>query len=187
MPELPITLLARRQVCGNAVFTVYFDHIRDAAGREVVDYLSVVPHHHAAGKISGVAVLPIFQGTIGLVRIYRHPLGDFRWELARGFIDAGEAPAAAALRELREEMGLSAREASLRPLGTVAPEPGVLDARVQLFLAEDCTMAKEVSEGDIGHRGVRFFPRAELARLIDDGEIIDPCTLVAGLKYLASP
>lgn len=187
MASLPITLQTRTQICHNAVFTVYFDHIRDAAGNEVRDYLSVVPHHRAAHKVSGIAVLPVVADGFGLIRVYRHPLGEYSWEVARGFVDSAETPAQAALRELREETGLVAAEGSLRSLGTIAPEPGVLDARVQLFAAEGCEPGHGASVVEMGHREMKLFARDELRGLIDRGEILDPCTLVLCLKYLSLP
>ncbi len=184
MPDAPITLLARREVCRNSVFTVYFDHIRDAAGNEVTDFLSVVPHHRTADGVTGVAVLPVLENKIGLIRIYRHPIGGYCWEIARGFVDRAETPAAAALRELVEETGLVAPVASLRDLGTLAPEPGVLAARVKLFAAEGCTRGNTEPGGEMGHREMKFFTRQELLGLADSGEIMDPCTLVCCYKYL---
>ena len=187
MASLPITLQTRTQICRNAVFTVYFDHIRDAAGNEIRDYLSVVPHHRAAHKVSGIAVLPVAADGFGLIRVYRYPLGEYSWEVARGFVDSAETPAQAALRELREETGLVAAEGSLRSFGAIAPEPGVLDARVQLFVAEGCQRGHGASVLEMGHRELRFFARGELCGLIDRSEILDPCTLVLCLKYLSLP
>lgn len=187
MSDLPITLLARREVCRNAVFTVYFDHIRDAAGNEVTDYLTVVPHHRAADGVTGVAVLPVMDGGFGLIRIYRHSLGGHGWEVARGFVDEAETAAAAALRELSEETGLVTDAASLRDMGTLAPEPGVLEARVRLFAAEGCTRGRAAPGAEMGHREVKYFTRQELGGLIQGGEVMDPCTLVCCYKYLGLP
>lgn len=187
MASPPITLQTRTEICRNAVFTVYLDHIRDAAGNEVKDYLSIVPHHRTAHKVSGVAVLPVMAGGVGLIRIYRHPLADYSWEVARGFIDVSETPEQAARRELREETGLIAADRSLMSFGTIAPEPGVLDARVQLFSAQECGQGDAESVVEMGHREIRVFAREELRGLIERGEILDPCTLVLCLKYLSLP
>lgn len=188
MPDRPITLLARREVCRNTVFTVYFDHIKDTAGNEVTDYLSVVPHHRAANGVTGVAVLPVVDGRLGLIRIYRHPLGEQSWEIVRGFVDQAETPDAAAVRELREEAGLVVAVESLRELGTIAPEAGVIEARIRLFAAEGCARESGACSNEMGHRETKYFTREALAGMIDRGEIMDPCTLVCCYRYLsASP
>ncbi len=44
---------------------------------------------------------------IVLIRQYRYPLGDYLYELPAGLIDAGETPDMAAIREMKEETGLS--------------------------------------------------------------------------------
>ena len=187
MSDQPITLLSRREICRNAVFTVYFDHIRDAAGNEVTDYLTVVPHHRAADGVTGVAVLPVLENKFGLIRIYRHSLGKHGWEIPRGFVDEAETAATAALRELAEETGLVAAAGSLRDLGMLAPEPGVLEARVRLFVAEDCAQGSTAHGNEMGHRETKYFTRDEFAGLADRGEIMDPCTLVCCYRYLQLP
>lgn len=58
----------------------------------------------------GVVIYPILKedpGKIVLIRQYRYPLGDYLYELPAGLIDAGETPDAAAIREMKEETGLS--------------------------------------------------------------------------------
>jgi len=185
MADLPVTPLARKEVFRNAVFTVYADHVCDAAGNEIRDYLTVAPHHRAAGGVTGVAVLPLLEGAFGLIRVYRHSIGEYGWEVPRGFVDRDEAPDAAALRELREETGLAA-SGPLRDLGALAPEPGVFAARVRLFAAENCTRTGAAASAELGHGGLRFFSRPELAGLIDRGEILDPCTLVCCYRHFGT-
>jgi 8-oxo-dGTP pyrophosphatase MutT (NUDIX family) len=187
MPDLPITLIGRKEVFRNTVFAVYADHVRDAAGNEVPDYLTVVPHHHDAKGVTGIAVLPVREGRFGLIRIYRHSIGAHGWEVPRGFVDRGETPATAALRELAEETGLVADSGALRDLGALAPEPGILAARVRLFAAEHCTGGTRAAHEEMGHGELRFFTRPELASLLGNGEIVDPCTLVCCYRYLGAP
>jgi putative (di)nucleoside polyphosphate hydrolase len=49
-----------------------------------------------------------------------HATRSPRWDIPKGLAEAGESPAATAIRELSEETGLVASEADLRPLGTHA-------------------------------------------------------------------
>lgn len=58
----------------------------------------------------GVVIYPILKEDpekIVLIRQYRYPLDDYLYELPAGLIDAGETPEAAAIREMKEETGLS--------------------------------------------------------------------------------
>ena len=69
----------------------------------------------------GVIIYSIVKDTDGaqkvvLIRQYRYPIDDFIYEFPAGLVDAGETYAQAAVRELKEETGLT-----LEPI-TVAPE-----------------------------------------------------------------
>ncbi|MCI8899406.1 MAG: NUDIX hydrolase [Lachnospiraceae bacterium] len=58
----------------------------------------------------GVVIYPVLREDpekIVLIRQYRYPLGDHLYELPAGLIDEGETPDAAAVREMKEETGLS--------------------------------------------------------------------------------
>ncbi|MDE6942769.1 MAG: NUDIX hydrolase [Lachnospiraceae bacterium] len=58
----------------------------------------------------GVVIYPVLREDpekIALIRQYRYPLGDHLYELPAGLIDEGETPDAAAVREMKEETGLS--------------------------------------------------------------------------------
>jgi 8-oxo-dGTP pyrophosphatase MutT (NUDIX family) len=73
-------------------------------------------------------------GRVALVRQYRHPLGESLLELPAGTLDVvDEEPAAAAHRELAEEVGLAADR--LIPLGMMWNSAGWSDERTYLYLA----------------------------------------------------
>lgn len=58
----------------------------------------------------GVVIYPILKDDpekIVMIRQYRYPLGDYLYELPAGLIDTGETPDIAAVREMKEETGLS--------------------------------------------------------------------------------
>lgn len=58
----------------------------------------------------GVVIYPILKENpekIVMIRQYRYPLDDYLYELPAGLIDAGETPNEAAIREMKEETGLT--------------------------------------------------------------------------------
>ena len=58
----------------------------------------------------GVVIFPVWREDpekVVLLRQYRYPLDDVLYELPAGLIDAGETPECAAIREMKEETGLS--------------------------------------------------------------------------------
>jgi len=177
----------RRLACGNGKYEVFFDDIEWAGGERVRDYLVVAPRAQAPGLVSGVAVLPVVDGKFALIRVYRRAIDEHAWEVPRGFVDRGEAPLAAALRELGEETGLACRPADMLPLGAVAPEGGLLAGRLCLYAALDCTRARPFDAAEFGHHELRLFEPAEMAGMAANSQIQDPGTLVAYYRYRALP
>ena len=174
----PLRRLARRIGCQNSKFFVYLDALSGESGDEVADYLVVAPRARDELGVTGVAVLPLEGDRIGLVRVYRYPIAAFGYEVPRGFVDEGETPIQAACREVQEETGLACGLDQLTDLGTLAPDPGILAARVRLFVAIcQPTMTKQ-REGELGHTGFHWHTRDELQGLVATGAIQDAITLV---------
>jgi ADP-ribose pyrophosphatase YjhB (NUDIX family) len=80
-----------------------------------------------------VALTP--SGEVLLSREYKHGTGDVAHTLPAGFVEVGEAPAAAARRELREETGHDGE--AFEPLGSHFVFPSLSGARGHFFLARD--------------------------------------------------
>jgi 8-oxo-dGTP pyrophosphatase MutT (NUDIX family) len=176
-------LRQRRLACENIRFEIFLDDVENPNGEIVHDYLVVAPKIKTGDLITGVAVLPVVDGKLGLLRIYRHPIQRYLWEVPRGFVDPGESDHSSALRELEEETGLSCADADLESLGIFAPEPGILAARARLFVARNCRVVKPFGGEEFGHKEFRLFESAQVPALHDAGEIQDPATLIACFLY----
>ena len=181
--DAPVRLIKRKLGCANRVFEVFLDDIEGPGGETVNDFVVLAPRQRAENQVTGVAILPVLDGNLGLLRIYRHPVGIYTWEVPRGFVDAGEKAAASALRELEEETGLQCDPHDVLDLGTVLPEPGILAARTHLFAATRCRRTGPYRANELGHKELRFFSAEELNNMAQQGLIEDATTLVACYRY----
>lgn len=129
-----------------------------------------------------VAVLAISRPGHALVlRQWRPSVEDYLLEAPAGTLDvAGEAPEAAAARELAEEAGVSA--ARLTPVGRTLNTPGFCDQVSWLYLAEDLSPAdREPSGAEEVHAEVLEVTLAELA---DATTLVDATTRMLALIAL---
>lgn len=173
----------RRLVAENSVFEVFLDDVETEDGRQVSDYLVVAPRNKVGKMITGVAVLPVVQGKVGLIKIYRPAIQGYSWEICRGFVGEEEDYGLSAVRELDEETGLLCVDHNLVSLGFVTPEAGILAARVCLFVAKDCIVKRAFSSEEIGHKEFHLLELPQIESMISISEIQDPCTIVAYYKY----
>ncbi len=180
----PIKRKHRKLIGENRMFEIYFDHVAADGQPAVPEYLVVVPKRRTPDGITGVAILPVVDGKIPLLKIYRHPIEDWSWEIPRGFVDSGEEPLASVSRELEEETGLRCRKENIQSLGVIDADAGILSARIQLFVGEDCEVAQPFAADEMGHREMKFFAVREVYDLIDQSEVRDPSTLIAFYRYI---
>jgi len=104
-------------------------------------------------------------------------MGGWGWEAPRGFIDKGETPEQAALRELAEETGMFGQSANILELGTIVPEGGVIRARSCLFAVQDCRLVGS-GEGEVGVAALHWFDVDEGVRMAEESVIDDASTCV---------
>ncbi|MEO1130191.1 MAG: NUDIX hydrolase [Planctomycetota bacterium] len=119
-----------------------------------------------------VTVLPVLDDGAGvvLIRNERFTLGTELWELPAGTLEAGEDPAACALRELEEEAGYQANAAEA--LGRFYTTPGMTDELMHAFVATGLTKTEQRLEQDERIR-VETMPVQEALRMVDRGDMMD--------------
>ncbi len=88
----------RSLVFENNRFFVFLDRVVSSV-ESVRDYLVVAPKRVAADLVTGLAVLPVVEGKVGLIKTYRHAIMGDSWEIPRGFVDSGQTVLDSALRE----------------------------------------------------------------------------------------
>ena len=139
--------------------------------------MEIIRHPGAAG------IVPVMDdGSVILLKQYRHAVGGFIWEIPAGTIDHGEDARQCAERELIEETGYAARH--FERLAEITPLPAYSDERIYLFVATGLTQAAQNLDPD----ELLVVHRVELGlamKMITDGEIQDAKTIV-GLQLAAN-
>ena len=171
--ELP-KIISSQKVFSGRVFNVTVDTVQEGE----LTYQREVVHHHGSAVI-----LPVFDdGTVALVRQYRHPAVRYLLEAPAGSLDEGERPEDGAARELQEELGLAAGR--MEKLSEFFVSPGFCEEKMWVFLATELTEGKQNPEEDEVLEVVRL-PLVEALEMITSGEIQDAKTIIA--LMLAAP
>lgn len=145
------------------------DHLLEEDGREVTR--EVVRHPGGAGG------LPVFSdGTVALVRQYRHPAGRELLEIPAGRIEEGETAEECARREIEDET--ASRPDRMEKLAEFYSTPGFCSEKLYVYLATDLEPSSQSLDADERLSVVRM-PFKEALELALRGEIEDSKTLVA--------
>lgn len=171
--ELPKTISSQKVFAGR-VFSVTVDTVREGE----LTYQREVVHHGGSAVI-----VPVFDdGTVALVRQYRHPAVRYLLEFPAGTLAEGERPEHGAERELQEELGVTAGR--MEKLTEFFVSPGFCEEKMWVYLATELVQGQQRLEEDEIIEVVRL-PISEALEMITSGEIQDAKTII-GLM-LAAP
>lgn len=161
--------LSTETIYSGRVFDIRIDEIRDG---DITYKREIVVHKGSC------VVIPVFEdGTVGLVRQYRHAAGKYLLEICAGTLNAGEDPETGAIRELEEEVGV--RAAKIEKITEFYVSPGFLTEKMFVFLANELTETQQnLEEDEILTIERHSFPA--LYEMIRNGEIEDAKS-IAGL------
>jgi ADP-ribose pyrophosphatase len=154
------------------IFSVRRDRSRSVRSGRTWDF-------HVLETSDWVNVVPLTRAQeVVMVRQFRHGIRDLTLEVPAGLIDPGDhVPAEAALRELREETGYATPDLVL--LGTVHPNPAIMNNRCHMFVAHDVELQGMPQWDATEELAVELVPLARVPELIVNGTISNALTLVA--------
>lgn len=158
--------ISSKPIYRGRIFDVRVDKIREG---DVEYEREIVAHRGSA------VIVPLFaDGTVALVRQYRHAAGKSLLEIPAGSLEIGEDPLAGAIRELEEEIGVTAGK--MEPLASFYISPGFLTEKMNVFLATDLTVTAQNLEHDELIE-IQRTPLSEAIEMARDGRIEDAKTI----------
>ena len=131
-----------------------------------------------------VAIIPVHEGRVYLIRQYRAPVARNLLELPAGTLDIeGEPREATAARELEEEIGF--RAGRLEHVYDFYTAPGFTDGQVGLYLATELTAVPVSPHGPEEEEAeIVSLALSEIPSLLVSRDIADAKTII-GLQWLA--
>lgn len=163
---------ASESIYQGRIFDIRIDSIREGD----IEYKREIVVHKGSAVI-----VPVFDdGTVAIVRQYRHAAGKFLLEIPAGSLEAGEDPLEGAARELEEEIGVVA--AKIEKLAEFYVSPGFLSEKMNVYLATGLSETSQDLEPD-EIVTVERFSLEQLNKMIASGEIEDAKTIIGLLFY----
>jgi ADP-ribose pyrophosphatase len=156
-------------------FSVRVDHLMTPSGNTVK--YDIVQH------IGSISIVPVDEnGQLYFVRQYRQAAQKELLELPAGTLEVGEPPAEAAAREIREEIGMAAK--NIKEIGSFYLAPGYSTELMYVFLATGLTHDPLDPDAD-EYLSVEKMSATKAFELAENGQLQDAKSLAALL--LAKP
>jgi ADP-ribose pyrophosphatase len=169
-------LKSSRQVYDSYYLKVFEDRL-DLAGRQKVyirgarrDYSTIVPFSDDGSKIL-------------TIKSYRHLVDSYQVEVPSGYIDEGEKPRQAAIRELEEETGYVAKKMAL--VGSYTLDYSMFLQRGNVFAAYGLEKKGERKLGSMEKIArTEFVPVEKVRHMLLKGKITNAASIVALYRAL---
>lgn len=127
-----------------------------------------------------VCVLPLTDdGDVIFVNQFRYALNKVTLEVPAGKLEKGEDPKEAALRELSEETGLTAK--NIVHIGDLYTTPALIDEVIHMYIATDLIQGEQHLDYDEFVNTLKI-PLSKAVDMVMNGEIKDSKTQTVILK-----
>jgi 8-oxo-dGTP pyrophosphatase MutT (NUDIX family) len=157
-------ILSSEYISDHQYFTARKDKCETPDGKIIDEYFVV----ELPGTVCGLALTE--EGEVLMVKQYRHPIEETLIEIPGGFIDENETHEEAMRRELKEETGYEF--SSLKEVGKIAANPGVLNNFTYLFLAQGGKKTSEQNLDKNEELEIELISLKELKQLFLDNKIL---------------
>ena len=163
-----------KKVYSNYLLELYED-LLDLNGKEKIylrgvrkDYSTVVPF--------------VSKDEILVIESYRHLVDSTQIEVPSGYIDEGESPKDAAIRELKEETGYAAKD--IISIGDYTLDYTMFEQKGNLFVAYGLAKEQEQSLGIMEKIDVKIMNIKYIKQLLFEGKILNAASIVALYRAL---
>ena len=112
-----------------------------------------------------------------VIESYRHIVDSIQIEVPSGYIDGGETPKQAAIRELAEETGYTAKD--VIPIGNYTTDYTMFEQKGNIFVGYGLVKEQEQSLGVMENIGVTTMKTREVRQLLLEGRILNAASIVA--------
>ena len=168
------TLKSSRKIYSNKYIEL-FEDVLDIKNKKKIytrairkDYSTIVPF--------------ISDNEILVIKSYRHLVNSYQIEAPSGYIDPGETPLKAAMRELKEETGYRAN--NIIDLGSYTLDYTMFEQTGNLFVGYDLVDERKKNLGMMEIIETAILPIDEIRKLLFNGKILNASSIVAFYKSL---
>jgi ADP-ribose pyrophosphatase len=167
-------IISSKSVYSDYFINLYEDTL-DVNGKEKIyirgvrkDYSTVVPF--------------ISSDEILIIKSYRHIVDSVEIEVPSGYIDEGESAKQAAVRELGEETGYSAKD--VISIGSYTLDYSMFEQKGNIFIAYGLSKEQEQSLGVMERIETETKKVKEIEKLLSEGRISNAASIVALYRAL---